>query len=89
MLKHYNIKVTGEVQGVWYRKSTQQKAAELEIKGFVKNQPDWSVYIEAEGNESQLKALLDWCAKGPEHATVEKVTWEEKELEFFKDFMIR
>lgn len=88
MLKHYNIKVTGEVQGVWYRKSTQQKAVELGIKGFVQNQPDWSVYIEAEGTETQLKTLLDWCAKGPEHAKVEKVVWEEKELQFFEDFVI-
>ncbi|HNU41845.1 MAG TPA: acylphosphatase, partial [Cyclobacteriaceae bacterium] len=45
---HINILVTGTVQGVYYRASTKQKADELGIKGFVRNQPDGSVYIEAE-----------------------------------------
>jgi len=36
-MKHYNIVVQGTVQGVWYRKSTEQEALKIGIKGFVKS----------------------------------------------------
>jgi acylphosphatase len=48
-MHHYQITVSGKVQGVWFRKSTQDKARELGLRGFVRNQPDGSVYIEASG----------------------------------------
>ncbi len=88
MLKHYNITAKGKVQGVWYRKSTQEKANEIGIKGFVKNQSDGSVYIEAEGNENQLKSLLEWCAEGPEFAMVDTISYTENDVQFFKQFKI-
>lgn len=87
-LKHYNIKVTGKVQGVWYRKSTQQKASSLNITGYVKNQPDGGVFIEAEGNEHQLQKLIEWCNSGPEYAIVTSVTFEEATVCVFESFTI-
>ncbi len=88
MLKHYNITVKGKVQGVWYRKSTQDKAKELGIAGFVKNLPNGDVYIEAEGTESQLKSLLDWCVIGPEYAKVAHVSFEQGTSRAFALFEI-
>lgn len=88
MLRHYKITIKGKVQGVWYRKSTQEKAIELKIKGYVRNQSNGNVYIEAEGNESQLKALLEWCSKGPEFAVVDTVSFEESDMQRFKSFDI-
>ncbi|MEW7289970.1 acylphosphatase [Aquimarina sp. 2304DJ70-9] len=88
MLKHYNITAKGKVQGVWYRKSTQEKANEIGIKGFVKNQSDGSVYIEAEGNEDQLKSLLEWCAQGPQFAIVEDVSFTRGDIRSFEQFDI-
>ncbi|MBQ4819681.1 acylphosphatase [Aquimarina sp. MMG016] len=88
MLKHYNIKATGKVQGVWYRQSTLQKATELNLKGFVKNVPDGSVYIEAEGTEDQLQNLLDWCKEGPQFAMVQDVSFKEDKIKSFTDFEI-
>ncbi len=88
MLKHYNITVTGKVQGVWYRKSTSIKALELNITGYVKNQSDGSVYIESEGDIDQLKKLLNWCAEGPEFAIVETVSFEESTIRSFEKFEI-
>lgn len=58
-MKHYNITVSGKVQGVFYRASTKEKAEQLGIKGFVRNQSDGTVYIEAEGEVSQLDAFID------------------------------
>ncbi len=88
MIKHYNITVSGKVQGVWYRKSTLDKAQELGINGFVKNLPDGSVYIEAEGDKNQLQSLLDWCRTGPEFAKVDHISFKEASIQYFTLFEI-
>ena len=54
MEKKFIIKVYGKVQGVWFRKSAQQKALALGLRGFCKNMEDGSVYIEAEGDLEKL-----------------------------------
>lgn len=87
-LKHLKIKVSGRVQGVWFRQSTLKKANELGIYGTVKNLPDGSVDIEAEGDEVALQKLLDWCSNGPEHASVDDVAYDEAELKNYQDFSI-
>lgn len=87
-MKHYNIRITGRVQGVWYRDSARSKARELGIRGFVRNDPDGSVYIEAEGEERELKELVQWCWDGPPRAKVENVDVEEGEMKDFTSFEI-
>ena len=67
------IRVYGKVQGVGFRYYTNKKAAELNISGFVQNKPDGSVYIEAEGNHTDLLAFIDWCNIGPQWSRVTKV----------------
>lgn len=64
------IKITGRVQGVSFRFYTKQKADELGLCGFVKNNPDESVDIVAEGDRPALQKLADWASKGPEFSTV-------------------
>lgn len=76
MKRHLNIKIYGQVQGVFFRYSAQEKAEELKIAGFARNEPDGSVYIEAEGEEGDLKSFLEWCENGPDSANVEKVGYE-------------
>ena len=88
MIKHYKIKITGRVQGVWYRGSAQKKAKALGIKGFVKNEPDGSVYAEAEGEEVILKEFIDWCNEGPELASVKNVEINEGSVNNFNSFEI-
>ena len=88
-MKHYNITVSGKVQGVFYRASTKTKAVELGLKGFVKNQSDGSVYIEAEGNEEDLEVLLNWCNQGPPNAIVNEVKFEETEMIGFRKFEVK
>ncbi|RMG59518.1 MAG: acylphosphatase [Bacteroidetes bacterium] len=72
-MKRYAIRVTGKVQGVFFRQSTQQEANRLGLAGFVRNEPDRSVYLEAEGAEAALQALIRWCHTGPPLARVEEV----------------
>lgn len=89
MKKHFKIQVFGKVQGVWYRASTQRKAEELGVQGFVRNQADGSVYVEAEGDVKALQALIDWCYEGPPGARVERVDQSEGEWKGFEGFQIK
>lgn len=70
MVKTISIKIAGKVQGVFFRATAKEKATELQISGFVRNEPDGSVYIEAHADENQLNEFIDWCRKGPPHARV-------------------
>ncbi|MCB0668402.1 MAG: acylphosphatase [Saprospiraceae bacterium] len=73
MSKGVEIRVYGRVQGVWFRGNTQKKAADLKIKGWVRNEPDGSVLIHAFGISKALSELQEWCQEGPTHARVEKM----------------
>ena len=86
MKKLVKITVTGRVQGVWYRASTERKAQELGLTGFVRNQPDGSVYIEAEGDEPALDALVAWCRQGPPLARVDTLHTEAGEPQHYQGF---
>jgi len=89
MKKHFNIRVSGKVQGVFYRANTQREAIKLGLTGFVRNELNGNVYIEAEGDELQLKKLIDWCWKGPQKAVVENIHITETDLKNFSDFVIK
>lgn len=69
-MEYKQIEVYGKVQGVFFRKSTQEKAQELNIKGDVKNRDDGSVLIHAAGSEAALQDFAEWCAQGPPDAEV-------------------
>ena len=72
-MKHLNIKIHGQVQGVFFRATAKEKADTLGIKIFARNEPDGSVYIEAEGEKEKLDEFIKWCYQGPSFARVEKV----------------
>ena len=64
------IVVRGRVQGVAYRASTQHKARELGLTGWVRNLEDGSVELEAQGAADVIDALQTWCHRGPSLAKV-------------------
>jgi acylphosphatase len=72
MVRQLNIRVSGKVQGVFFRASTKEKADALGIHGFVRNERDGSVYIEAAGDERVLEQFVDWCRHGPPRAHVDR-----------------
>lgn len=86
--KHLQITVTGIVQGVFFRASTKAVADQLGVKGIVMNQPDGSVYLEAEGDQFALEQLLEWCHEGPEDARVEQVSIREGEVKNYRNFEV-
>lgn len=69
--------MTGRVQGVCYRASTVDEASDRGLTGWVRNLPDGSVELEAQGEEASVKALLAWCAHGPPLARVAGVAVED------------
>ncbi len=86
MIKHLNIKIYGAVQGVFFRTNAKKEAENLSIAGFVRNERDGTVYIEAEGEEKSLDEFLKWCRKGPDSAQVEKIEVETEPVKNFSEF---
>ncbi|MBW2592033.1 MAG: acylphosphatase [Deltaproteobacteria bacterium] len=89
MTKCLVLNIYGRVQGVAFRYSTLDKAKELGIKGFVKNEPDGTVYAEAEGDDTSLKTFVRWCCRGPASACVDKVDVKEGPVKGYYDFRIK
>lgn len=87
-MKHINIKVTGKVQGVFFRASTKAVADQMGVKGKVKNEKDGSVLIEAEADEITLAMFVEWCHKGPEKAIVENVEVTAGEMQNYTNFVV-
>ena len=88
-MKHLNITIKGRVQGVGFRYSALKSAQSFGIKGFVRNQPDGSVYIEAEAEQFALDLFLDWCKKSPSISRVDSVSFSESVLQGFTEFSVR
>jgi len=84
-----NIIVIGMVQGVFFRASTLEQAQSLNLNGWVKNLPEGSVEVLAEGPRYALEQFADWCRQGPPAAEVDDVIvrWATF-LDEFRTFMI-
>lgn len=75
--RRVRITVRGRVQGVMYRASTERQARALGLVGWVRNQADGSVVLEAQGPAARVDALARWCHDGPALAAVTSVDLEE------------
>jgi acylphosphatase len=73
--------VTGLVQGVFFRASTRQKAAELGISGYASNLADGRVEVLIVGEQSAATRLIEWLHRGPPSARVKSVDVREVDLE--------
>lgn len=73
-----HVVVHGRVQGVSFRYFTQMRAAEIGLTGWVRNLPDRTVEVTAEGERAGLERLLHFLRQGPTGATVTQVDvhWE-------------
>jgi acylphosphatase len=72
-LQRARVRVSGQVQGVFFRDSTRQKAEELGLAGWVRNMPDGQVEALFEGPPEKVEEIVSWCKEGPQRASVEKV----------------
>ena len=67
-----HIIIHGKVHRVCFRASTQIKALELNLIGWVRNLPSGTVEVHAEGSRDSLDKLIKWCQKGPPSANVSR-----------------
>ena len=70
------VRVSGRVQGVYFRASTVECAKRLVLRGFARNEPDGSVLVLAAGAQAALDELVAWLHSGPPLARVTSVEVE-------------
>ena len=88
--QHLSVRITGRVQGVGFRHFTRSKAQTLDVHGWVRNERDGSVRLEAEGDREALEHLLDAVHRGPSAARVKQVDADWKEAtDQFDGFSVR
>jgi acylphosphatase len=87
-MKRYIIRLSGKVQGVFFRDSSKKTADRLGLTGIVCNEPDGSLYAEVEGTKDSLEAFAAWCKKGPPRAHVVTYVIEEADPKGYVGFKI-
>lgn len=66
-----HVRVTGRVQGVFFRDSARRQAERLGLSGWVRNSPDGAVEAVFEGPSERVREMARWCEQGPPDAAVE------------------
>jgi len=69
-----HARVTGIVHGVGFRWFARHLASHYGLSGWVRNQSDGSVELEAEGSRDEVEAFLERIREGPRFAEVESVS---------------
>ena len=82
--------VRGRVHGVFFRAFVESRAEELKLTGYVRNRPDGTVEVRAEGERQNLEKLVENLKAGPPAARVEEVIAEWAEYSGgFSSFRVR
>ena len=84
-----DVVVSGQVQGVFFRATMREKARELDVNGWVRNEPDGSVAAHLEGSPDSVRTLVEWCHHGPSGALVGRVATSEAPATGASGFAIR
>jgi acylphosphatase len=84
-----HVRVTGLVQGVFFRAWTKEQADELGVTGWVRNCRDGSVEAQIEGDAQSLDQLVDRLRRGPPSARVEDLQAEEVQPDGSEQFDVR
>jgi acylphosphatase len=66
-----HARITGRVQGVFFRQSTSEQARAVGVSGWVRNCADGSVEVHVEGEAAAVNSLVDWLRRGPPSARID------------------
>jgi acylphosphatase len=83
------VRITGEVQGVFFRAWAQDQAKSLGVTGWVRNASDGSVKAHVEGEQAAVEQLIDRMHDGPPGAQVDGVEAAESPVESLERFEVR
>lgn len=81
-----HLRIKGRVQGVFFRKSAQDKARELGLTGWIRNNPDGTVETVAKGDREE--EFVEWCNKGPVGSEVRDIEKLDEQESPYTDFLI-
>jgi acylphosphatase len=84
-----HVFVSGDVQGVFFRYETRERARAHGLGGWVRNLPDGRVEAVFEGPARAVQAIVDWCRQGPSGARVTEVEVADEESEGLDTFEVR
>jgi acylphosphatase len=84
-----HVVVKGDVQGVFFRDSTRERARSRGVAGWVSNRSDGSVEAVFEGDEDGVESMVRFCREGPRQAEVRDVDVSEEEPEGLEGFEVR
>lgn len=87
-MKTIRIKISGNVQGVMFRKFIAEEASKIEIRGHVRNLESGEVEVMAEGAPENVDSMIACCKKGAPHSTIRGVDIQEINHIGFDDFKI-
>jgi acylphosphatase len=81
--------VSGRVQGVFFRDTCERVATGLGVSGWVRNRPDGTVEVVAEGERAAVDELLTWCRDGPPRARVDRIEITAEPVAAERGFRVR
>ena len=87
-MKAIKIIIYGKVQGVGFRNFVFLHAKKLNIRGYVKNNPDGTVEAVFEGDDDNINKMIELCKIGPERSRVDKIDIKDIEINNYQDFKI-
>jgi acylphosphatase len=87
-MKTIRIYISGNVQGVFFRKFLEEKATELNIRGFCRNLEDGRIEVVAEGRDEKVNDMLEACKQGSPHSNVKDVQIQELRHQGFVGFKV-
>ena len=89
MIKQWNLKVFGVVQGVCLRFETCKKAQNFNLTGWARNLTDGSLEIMAVGKETELEKLFNWLKSSPGYSEITNIKKDEiSQVQKFDGFTI-
>ena len=72
-IQRTHVRIYGRVQGVFFRQSTFELAQEYKLTGYVRNRLNGSVEAVFEGDESNVRKIIEWSKNGPNFASVQGI----------------
>jgi acylphosphatase len=77
-MRRVRARISGRVQGVFFRASCAGRARALGLSGWVRNASDGGVEAVFEGEDAGVESMLAWCRRGPPYAEVDRVEVREE-----------